>query len=152
MDSKGKALAILAVFTIIFYILWSYADAFAQWTKTGDIMSVAVGYMLTNPEHLAIIGFMAKTKGIRGFIASLFVVSAFDIASLAHFITQSGALPNEASSFAGLDTITYRAFYPNFILGTFGLYVLLPTLLLVIAYEIVSPGTFTSLIKRGVGA
>lgn len=154
MDTKKTAWLILLLSFIAFNLLWYFADDFAAWTKTGDPVLVAIGYLFTNPEHLAIIFIMANTKKVRGFIASLFVVTAFDIASWAHFITQSGALPAENSSYAGLDTIIYRfilSVLNSFPLGTYGLYVVLCTSLLIIALEIVYPRSFVSLVKRVIG-
>lgn len=151
MDARNTAFAILIAMAILSYALWYYADGFAKWTMVGEPLVVTIVYLLTNPDHLAILAFMTKSKGARGALAGFFVISAFDIASWAHYITLSGALPGDPSSYVGLDTIIYKVFYPNFPLGTFGLYVVLPVLLMVVAYEILFPRSFVSLIKRAVG-
>lgn len=154
MDSTKTAWLILLAFFILFNLLWYLADGFAEWAKTGDPILVAIGYMLTNPEHLAIIFGMTTIKKIRGFIASLFVVSALDIASWAHFITRACVLPMDPSTYAGLDTIVFRfslSILGYFPLCTYGLYVILCTLLLVVALEIAYPRSFVSLVKKAVG-
>lgn len=151
MKSKETAIIILAVIVAVSFILYSYADSFATWSRTGDSITVSIAYLLLTPAYVLMLVLLAKTKGARGFIAGLLIIVSFDILSYPHYITQSGVLPSEASSYVGLDTILYRTF-PNYPLGTLGLYILTPAFLLIIAYEIVFPSTFVSLVKRGAGA
>jgi len=150
MNPKQKALLVIGGIIVISIGLWWYADTFAEWMKTADPLTATIVYLLTNPDHVAVLGFMYVLKKWRGLLGGFFVIAAFDIMSWAHYITMSGAMPVEASSFVGMDTLFYRAFQP-FPLGTFGLYVVVPAILLIIALEIVYPKTFITLIKRTVG-
>jgi len=147
MKFKETAIIILAVIVAASFILYSYADQFATWSKQGDPLSVSVAYLLLTPAYILMLILLAKTKGVRGFLAGLLIIVSFDILSFPHYITQTGTLPTEASSYVGLDTIIYRTWQP-FPLGTLGIYVIVPTILLVIAYEIVSPGTWVTLVKK----
>ena len=151
MSSKQKAIFVLAAILVGAFLFYNFADQFATWCRTGDTISVAVAYLLLTPLDVLLLILMFKTKGIRGFIAGLFILIALDMISFPHYIPQSGAMPQDASSYVGMDSILYRAF-PNYPLGTIGLYILTPAILLIIAFEIVYPSTFISLVRKGVVA
>jgi len=150
VSSKEKAIGILVLIVLLSLLLYNYADSFAIWAKTGEPVAVSVAYLILTPAYILLLYLLVRTKGPRGFFASLFVITALDILSYPHYVPQAGTMPSDASSYVGLDTILWRS-VPNYPLGTIGLYVLTPTLLLVIAYEIVAPGTFVSLVRK-VGA
>jgi hypothetical protein len=142
MTSQGTAQLILVFFIAATLASYQFTPAIMTWTETAKSWEAVALYILVNPVYLTAIGYLSSKFGPRGFAASLMIVMAYDIVSPPHVVTGE---PHDGLTSLFMDSIIYKA-APW--IGLFGLYVVLPILLVVGAYELVAPTFFVKTFKR----
>lgn len=144
-SNQDTALVVIGLVSLLSFFFYTYSDGITNYAKESDPWREMFVCILTNPVYIGLIVYMANRYQLRGLVSSFLIIIALDIQSLPHVVPNSGALPTDAASYLYMDTVFYRL-APW--MGTFGLYVVLPTLLLVGAYYVVSPKTFVTQFKR----
>lgn len=130
------------MFSLASLLSYWYAPNLTEWGKTSGLIESVIIYIIINPVYIGAIGFLSSKYHLRGFIASLFTIVALDIQSLPHVVVDG--VTQDPTTYLFLDSIFYR----NFGVGLFVLYVILPISLMIIAYELVSPGAFVKTVRR----
>jgi|WetSurMetagenome_2_1015567.scaffolds.fasta_scaffold678254_1 hypothetical protein len=133
---------IIAVFAIASVVAYFISPSITEWSKTAGLWSSLIVYILTNPVYLTLIYWLSDRYHIMGFLSSLLVVLALDIQSLPHVIADGTNV--DPNTYLFIDSIIFR----NFGIQGIWLYFVLPTAMIIIAYEMVSPGTFVRIFKK----
>jgi hypothetical protein len=147
--SNGElASRIMLIFFIASLGAYYYSDSINKWSEGAGLVESVVAYILLNPIYLSFIYYLTEKYKNRGFIASVLVVLALDIQSLPHVVHMSGVVSTDPTTFLFIDSIIFRNYAG---VGVFGLYVVLPFILVGLAYEIVAPSTFVKIFKKYFG-
>lgn len=149
LNLEERGIYIIIGFIAMSIIYWVFSDAISAWSTSANGLAIIFAYFLSNPVYLFLIISMSAWKQLKGFLSSLIIVLAFDIASLPHYIKLAGALPSDASSFFSVEMAIFKTshIFASYI-GTFIIYVLIPILLMILALEIVGIKTFSKLVER----
>lgn len=147
-----QELIIIAIVIVSSFIFWIVSDSISNWGKIANPWLGMLVYTILNPVNWFILYFLIKKYGFRGLLSGFIIAIIIDIFSLPHSIMFMGGLPSDAPLFLYSDTTFYHGLIlPIFgagWLGVFMLYVILPTILIVIAALIVQPKTFVTIFKK----
>lgn len=141
-NPQRSAVWVLVVFTIITLVSYFYAPKITEWSKTAGLVESIIVYIITNPVYMSVFIYLSTQYQLRGFLSSLFIVLALDIQSLPHVVVDG--VTQEPTTYLFIDSIISRYFHTNI----FVLYVVLPLVLMFVAYELISPGQFVKAVRR----
>jgi len=156
LDNTQKAYTSLIFFAILSIVYWIFSDSFSNWSMTiNPLVALLVGIIL-NPAYIVLLTFLFNQYSFRGLVAGFLIAISFDIISLGHSILKSGLLPTDGSTiplYTYSDTTIYKLF-PAFLqnqVGVFILYVIIPVLLIYLAFRIIRrSASFNRILKEAI--
>lgn len=139
LDNRKRAYLTLGIFVALALIFWYFGDSFSAWISGINPWIALVLNILINPAYLVLIYVLYTEYDGRGIFAGILISLAVDIISLTHSVSKlGGAIPTGPLS-GYSDTTFYKILYPltHSQFAVFFLYVILPSLLVYLAFRII---------------
>jgi len=155
LDLESKGYAIVAGFISLAVVYWLISDKLAVWSTAAPAVLIMLAYFVLNPVYILLIVSLTKWKQWKGLVAALFITLASDIISIPHYLSfRLITLPQDASSYFSAEFALFKAMSIIHTWGagaTFIIYVLIPSLFVLIACEIVGIKVVSRIIKEKIG-
>lgn len=158
-SARAQAYVIFLLVTIssIFYYLVN--NAYASWAidpATNWLLEIVVYYFVTQPIYIVFLYLMWDKYSVRGLIAAVLLMVSFDLLSMPHSTqslfspSQTTTLPNDPNLAPYADWQLGKAIAWNGVLTFYVsmfIYILIPTILNLIALLIVKPKVYRELVE-----
>ena len=159
MADRLQSILIFGLITLTgigYYVLNNYYDAWALNPGTNWFLALLVYYFLSQPLYLLVLYFFYDKYGATGLLAGILVMVSLDISSVPHSLPSvlpghTTLIPNDPNLAPYADWQLGRLFANH--AGVIGfwqlivLYVVIPTVLDLIALVLVSPDTYEDLVE-----
>lgn len=141
--------------TLGYYLLNNVYDSWAYNPNTNVLLVILAYYTISQPLYLAFLWLIAERFSTRGLVAGILLMVALDVSSVPHSIAsvmpgQTTTIPLDPSLAPYADYALARALSNQGIISFWPLifiYIILPTILDLIALFLVSPETYEALVE-----
>jgi hypothetical protein len=158
-DGRRDSLVLFSLITISgigYYVLNNLYDSWAYDPGTNWFAAILVYYFLSQPLYLLVLYFFWRDFGWKGLIAGVIVMVSLDISSVPHSIPslwpgQTTTIPSDPNLSPYADYQIARILAVHGVIGfpaLIFLYIVLPTVLDLIAVLMVSPEEYQELVER----